>query len=52
VNKVTYCFVKVIHFAESVHEGVDGIEEKCLDCHPADKQTAEAYLVGDDGMDG
>ena len=41
-----------VHAAEDLGEGVDVFEEKCIDCHPTGKLTAQENLDGGDGEDG
>ena len=40
-----------IHAAEDIDEGVDVVEEKCIDCHPTGKETGQENLDGGDGRD-
>jgi hypothetical protein len=44
--------MQAVNGAEEIRAGVDGIEEKCMYCHPAGKQIGGAHLAGGDGMDG
>lgn len=41
-----------IHAAEDIDEGVDVVEEKCIDCHPTGKLTGQEDLNGGDEKDG
>ena len=40
-----------VHAAEEIGEGIDVVEEQCIDCHPTGKETGQENLDGGDERD-